>query len=460
MTRIFHPRNALIASRVALGAFFIAVCLSPSWHRGPFVWFPLYWLDLAGETYAVGLLFALPIIAWMLWAVARARTPSRPSWRWGRWPVAVPVFAFGMLALLRSWPIHVPRTAVIVALSVALFWMIYAYTLQAGSMHWVVTVLSVVILIQGVVAVAQFLAQRSLGLTWLGELSLIPEVRGVSVVEAAGQRWLRAYGLTGHPNVLGGHLGVGLLVCLGALPSASTSRRYWLGLCIIGGGLGLFATFSRSAWLGTFTGLVYWLVVIRFWRRLNWRASRTRWVAATVSVAIVVGALVLVIGYGELIQTRLSASGSELESNSLRERERDLKQAWGLVRQVPFKGVGTGYYVEALWSNVGDKGPPAFQHVHNIPLLVAAEMGIGGALLWLWLLGGPVLEGMVKVNRWPEKCQIELASYAAAFVVLFVVALFDSYLYFPMTRWPAFYIGILTGIWARPLCAVVGGSDG
>jgi hypothetical protein len=63
-------------------------------------------------------------------------------------------------------------------------------------------------LLQAVVGVGQAWLGHSIGLSWLGEADLDPSVRGTSIVESGGQRFLRAYGLTVHPNVLGGFDGL------------------------------------------------------------------------------------------------------------------------------------------------------------------------------------------------------------------------------------------------------------
>src|SRR5258708_6856485 len=59
-------------------------------------------------------------------------------------------------------------------------------------------------IVQTVIAVAQTSLQHSVGLSWFGEFGLTPNQSGVSVLMAGTDRWLRPYGLTNHPNVLGG----------------------------------------------------------------------------------------------------------------------------------------------------------------------------------------------------------------------------------------------------------------
>ena len=69
--------------------------------------------------------------------------------------------------------------------------------------------------------------------------------------------------MTPHPNVLGGYLSMCVLVCLGALRTHAERWRTWLWVALAAGTLGLFCSFSRSAWLATAIGVVYLVVVTR-----------------------------------------------------------------------------------------------------------------------------------------------------------------------------------------------------
>src|SRR5690606_34838342 len=107
----------------------------------------------------------------------------------------------------------------------------------------------------------QFFQQTDLGLEWLGELPLNPAFSGVTVLGARGTRWLRAYGLTTHPNQLGALLTALLLFLLPAwltLIQTGDSRRrlllYTTGIAL--GLAGLYVSFSRSAWLAFGGGLL------------------------------------------------------------------------------------------------------------------------------------------------------------------------------------------------------------
>ncbi|HCP08267.1 MAG TPA: hypothetical protein DIT25_00475 [Candidatus Moranbacteria bacterium] len=56
------------------------------------------------------------------------------------------------------------------------------------------------------IAILQFSIQKSLGLSWLWESALSQDLPGVAKLALNGDKWIRAYGLFPHPNVLGGFL--------------------------------------------------------------------------------------------------------------------------------------------------------------------------------------------------------------------------------------------------------------
>ena len=76
-----------------------------------------------------------------------------------------------------------------------------------------------------------------------------------------GERWIRAYGLTAHPNILGGVLAFGLLV----IASAQGHGRWTRLIRMATFGLGvaaLFLTFSRAAWIAFAVGLGVAIVML------------------------------------------------------------------------------------------------------------------------------------------------------------------------------------------------------
>ena len=112
-----------------------------------------------------------------------------------------------------------------------------------------------------ILGIWQFLMQSTFASKWLG-LALHPAWQaGTSVVasDAIG-RWLRAYGTFSHPNVFGGFLVI-VLVCL-IMNNGTWIMEQKKSLCFVFHVLcsmfcvALFFTFSRSAWIVAFIGLL------------------------------------------------------------------------------------------------------------------------------------------------------------------------------------------------------------
>jgi O-antigen ligase len=263
---------------------------------------------------------------------------------------------------------------------------------------------------------------------------------------AGGRRWLRAYGLTPHPNLLGGLLGLGLLLCIGAWLE-KPKRVGWLVVSAVSG-IALFFSFSRSAWLGFILAVIYIVILLRPWQKIKTLTLVKRRHLYIILIGVCIIAVIFVVVFYRLLFSRLMLIEQTLESNSVAERLRDAGQAWMLIRHLPFRGVGTGYYVQALWAwaNATGQDYPAFQPVHNIPLLITAEMGIGGLIIWIWLLIAPpvwMLKHRKKISR-PLN-----VFWTGVFVLLFTINMFDNYLYIPKVWWPSIYIGLLYGGWVR-----------
>lgn len=431
------------ASRAAFALSFGLLMTSPVLSDGLFDRLPIFSLELAGRQFRFGVLLLLPVLSAAAWIAALFLDPDARRSRWGPLHVALPVWGLGLLALVRTWPIHNPHTAITITTSLIIFLGTYVYVLHEYSGRWPAGLLAALLFLQGAVALTQFLRQGSVGLAWMGEGWLDPQGQGISVVEVAGRRWLRAYGLMPHPNVLGGYLSMYILACLGSIPRLP--RWVWGALLV--GGCGLFVTFSRSAWLGGLAGLLYMAAVAHPWRTVPFHTLLRRR-AFVISAAIaLVAVLTLAVAYRDLIVTRFFRLDTPLEATSIRERQIDFRQAWELIRTVPLQGVGSGYYIQALWAGVTGPRPPGFRQVHSVPLLAAAELGVGGAFLWSCLTLAPPI-----VLAWQARrgaAPIHVAGWAAALVAAFVIGLFDFYLYIPSVFWAAAHMGLFCGTWAR-----------
>jgi hypothetical protein len=449
--RVRAARSFLYVSRIAFTLTVILILSTANWEiaeASAFTFLPIASIFVGPQSYPIGVLIFVPLLCGLAWLLARLLEQPRRPWNWGAPHTTIPLLGYGLLILIRMWPAIEWSRTVHIVLAVVFFWGVYFYVLQDWPWKWGINTVSLLTLLQGIVGSLQFLQQRSLGLTFFGEPLRLPDMPGLCVIESGGQRWLRAYGLTPHPNILGGYLGIGVLICLGAALAATGWHRRWLLICALAGGGGLLFSFSRSAWLGTLAALSYLTAVGRPWKQIRWPFARSRnWLLlATLLVALILTVVLLPL-YGDLVGTRLFQHDNPLERRSINDRLTDLGQAWSLIREAPISGVGAGRYLDALWERTGTPTLPGFRTVYNVPLLATAELGILGGLFWLWLILAPPIALVMyrkKGGLLPHRL-----GWAAAFVTVTTVSVFQFYLYMIPGWWYALYPALLAGIWSR-----------
>ncbi len=231
---------------------------------------------------------------------------------------------------------------------------------------------------QSVVGIAQFLKQSSLGLWYLGESLVSIDLRGTAYfLNQAGEKVIRAYGTTPHPNVLAGYLL--LVLCImyyvlwKKLGTHTTHYALYTAYPIIL--FAFFLTFSRVVILAW---AIVFLIGIIIYRKKYPQQIKNIFIA-TALVAILFSVL-----FWPEVLSRLTVPADD-ESLVLRKL-----YAEEIIRSdISFFGVGVGNSVSWFM----DKNPmEAFwlaQPVHNIYLLIYSETGLFGIssfLLFLFLL--------------------------------------------------------------------------
>ncbi len=274
---------------------------------------------------------------------------------------------------------------------------------------------------QAIWGLGQFLTQSTVANKWLGLANHDPRLAGTSVVEAIGpdgygERWLRAYGGLSHPNVLGGLLAISLILALWLLVNKTTDpknniSRDWLWLIVIALlSAGLFVTFSRTALLAALLGTIILVVSqLKNWRKL---------LVALVTIGLTIG--ICSWHYGYLYQSRLEIS-SRLETKSTNERMDLMTQAWDLIKAKPLTGAGLANFGIAAWQDDEIKKDVfAYQPVHNLFLLIAAEGGLVLLIIFVALL-------IIAIkSSWHDR---DRAFKLALIAVLVSLMIFDHYLY-------------------------------
>ena len=261
-------------------------------------------------------------------------------------------------------------------------------------------------------------------------------VSGIAVVESGEVRLLRAYGTFPHPNIFGGYVAFGI-VALAWLSRFVRTRRQLIGALLASALLGatLIVTFSRSAWLGLFVAL-FFLICMMLWRkRLPPRRAIPTMLMGLISILAT-----LIVFHGPVF-SRFDPS-QRLEVVSIEERASQYQTFDEVFVIAPFFGVGPGAYTFILERL--DPGHPSwsYQPIHNVYLLLLAELGLIGMLA--------IGYSIFVINPFAHTTLRGAGALFAGvtFVLLLIIGLFDHYLW---SLWPGLVLTALAGAYLTHL---------
>ncbi len=247
------------------------------------------------------------------------------------------------------------------------------------------------------IALAQFLKQASLGgvFWWLGERTFNAFTPGIAKAVIGGRLVMRPYATFPHPNALAGFiLAALLLIGISNYESGITNALKWLAIGI--GSTAVAISFSRSVWLVGL--LVLSLILLERLRVAKLHSgsearpsqedtpgvfSRFLFFGKGRKLFVYLFCILLLVALVVILFLRLPFSTEE----ALDLRLQSARVAISMIRQQPLVGVGLNNFVPQLpnyWQ--APETIRFLQPVHNIFLLVAAETGLVGLTVFLWLL--------------------------------------------------------------------------
>ncbi|HSH03803.1 MAG TPA: O-antigen ligase family protein [Anaerolineae bacterium] len=286
------------------------------------------------------------------------------------------------------------------------------------------------------IGLAQIYAQQPLGLP--AEMTLPITTIRASILQIPNQpNWLRPYGLTFHPNVLGGYLAVALILAIPRL-NQPLIRLLTPLLC-----LGLFLTFSRSAWLATTLTLLPLLSYLLWQKQLNHRPllQTSLLTILTLSLAVLIWHPQLrsrlpipqPISSSTIIPTSPAPQNNppptpnnppppdDVEHVSLNERLQLNQAAIRSIIRHPLTGVGAGNFSQYVARYETRQIHP--HPVHNVFLLIFTEISFIGAACWLLIW----LTCLQLLYRHAAHASPTALAFITALFALGLISLFDFY---------------------------------
>jgi O-antigen ligase len=328
----------------------------------------------------------------LAWRTLRGHAPRPlPSW------IALPAAAFLALAFLSLlWADDVESGANLLAFFTLPFAALLATVARADFPAFVPRALAGVAL-----ALASLFAAVGLWQVATHELFFYAPNLAVS---NANTDYFRVTSLFGDPSLYGRHVVLGISVALALL-----AARRWLTWPLIAlvalMWAGLLFSYSQSSMAA--------LLVVTLALAVATGDRRVR-----LAVGVMALAAVLAAGTYGAVQM----IGGESLNHVTSDRTERVEDTVRVIRKDPLIGVGIAGQPRASRVLLGSDRPTANFVSHTTPLTVAAELGLIGAALYVWLLLGGV-RLLLRVHRREQALGLALG---ACFLALFVHALFYS----------------------------------
>lgn len=282
---------------------------------------------------------------------------------------------------------------------------------------------------QAIIAILQFFKQSSLGLGLLGESVISPNLTGIaSFYNIAGEKIIRAYGTTPHPNILAGYLFLAIFafyfIYIYRESSSSNKHydtlichsvlRYWW-ICYTVLLFGLFFTFARVAVFILLLNFLIRVVLVRLkFRKEYWNKKLGLILLTTTIVVVLFGGFY----WSESVSRIKISSGEEAVQLRIFYNKESLKS-------LNWFGVGSGNFVNWLMTKDPNLPRGLYQPVHNIYLLIYSETGILGITAFVLFLIFRIKDFIVKTKM--EK--LYHYSFLLVFLSFLFVGLFDHFLW-------------------------------
>ncbi|MEK9147471.1 MAG: O-antigen ligase family protein [Patescibacteria group bacterium] len=190
--------------------------------------------------------------------------------------------------------------------------------------------------------------------------------------------FMRSIGSFPDPNTFGFYLSF-------IIPGAFLIKEKYfkiIGALLI---LSLLFAFSRGAYLGVIISLIILLLVNLKFKTKNEKLKLKKKSLYSFKFLIVVFIFsFLIFSLAGPVRQRL-VSSFDFQDKGVSERIEIWSTAFNVIKENPILGVGIGNYTEAVDLFSEQRGYRSPIHAHNIYLQIAAELGIIGLILWIFV---------------------------------------------------------------------------
>jgi O-antigen ligase len=299
---------------------------------------------------------------------------------------------------------------------------------KQGQLQKIAFLFAVSALFESLLAIVQYVHQGSLNgvFYFFGERMFTGATPGIANVSIAGDLILRSYGTFPHPNVLAGYLLVSMIFIWGFLHKSPRKLLRMISfVSLFFCSIALFLTFSRVViLLGIVLGCVVVVKKMISVGANNYSpfAFRKRLIHSFMIICLfgfIAFCIFRFIPFSHEVLVRFTQTS--LTEESITQRESLVQAAMLMMQQRPLVGVGIGNFIPSL---VPLQQPKALgfnlQPVHNIYLLVTAEMGLVGLGLFGWLL----ISTYSRLRRQGKDSHYVIGT---ALGVILITGLFDHY---------------------------------
>lgn len=350
------------------------------------------------------------LFAFIFWAVSIFTHEYKEKITYGNPVVFLLMFVFLIAAEISVLFAYDQFLAFSLVLRLFEFMLLYFFLInRVVRLESLINFFLISVCIQAVIAILQYIFQSSIGLGFLGESHIGPNVEGVAKIDVGENKVLRPYGTLPHPNILAGYLMTGIILSLYKLKD----KTYFILPVIILLTAAFVLAFSRGAFLAILVAaMIYYSIKDT---KLNLKYL----------ILIAVGLFFIIVLFN-LEQTFFSRMIFS-DTASFNERVMYFNISKYMMYMNPF-GIGIGSFTLALPEYTSlNLDPWQFQPVHNAYMLIMNEIGIHGAVVFLGIFATFAVKLFMKMKKALKLEHILGALLMAVLVGIFVVGLFDHY---------------------------------